>query len=591
MAIMIPSRMPERAETTKKITQSERVFFDCLRDQLPDDFYVYHSLGFLEPERATQGEVDFLVLHPKLGMLVIECKGYGVQRDNDGKWWRANQQGNQSHMHVAPNEQAIKQVKSLIDKFASGIGRLLPGSSGTFPLSYGWALAFPLSNWDAINPPPELVPEVIFDMHALQNLHERVVSAMTFYGRRFDKGMPTLPIKEFHRLRNDVISPALDLAPKLSGQINLERIEMVRLTESQISIVKRLRENRRLRIPGGAGTGKTVLALHAARMHAHREKEVLLVCFNANLGDHLRDTAASFLDLPGNIEAANFHRLCWRASTLLYDRGLEVPSEPDAQKTFWLETAPLILLEAITQGKIGPWDAIIVDEGQDFAPIWWEVLEEGLRDKDRSKIAVFYDDSQRIFDHGSPVPDYPASYALNENFRNTKAIARVVRTLGQVEMESHPDCSEGSDPIIYQQGTPSKSRKQLASLLDELIVREKLRCDQIAILSPRSPKNSFTEGATELGDHKIVQRPADWKTGVLHTTISGFKGLEADVVIMINIDPDDERCNRNARYVAASRACHRLYVFAKGNWLDVGPPADSTADSATDTQSQAIPVS
>ncbi len=568
MAIMIPARLPEREETTRKINHSERVFFDCLRDQLPDDFYIYHSLGFLEPERATQGEVDFLVLHPVLGMLVIECKGFGVQRDNQGQWWRTGQYG-KKHKITPPNEQAKAQVAGLIKKFASGVGRLLPHTRSEFPLSYGWALAFPLSSWDAINPPPELDQDIVFDTHALENMHARVVAAMKFHARRFGaQGPPTLEPGDFHRLRHNVISPELDLAPKLSGQINLERIEMVRLTRSQIQIVENLRANRRLRVPGGAGTGKTILALHAARIHASRRKNVLLVCFNANLGDHLNETAASFPDLPGSIDATTFHRLCWRASQLLYGHGLEVPREAAAQKDFWLETAPLILMEAITQEKIGPWDAIIVDEGQDFAPIWWEVLEEGLRDKNSSKIAVFYDDSQRIFDHGSPVPDYPAIYSLSQNFRNTKAIARVVRKLGQVEMESHPDCSEGTDPIIYQQATPSKTRKQLGDLLNELIVREKLRYEQIAILSPRSPKNSLLEEATELGEQPIVHRTADWSQGVLHTTISGFKGLEADVVIMIDIAPGDERCSRNARYVAASRACHRLYVFARGNWLD-----------------------
>lgn len=587
MAIMLPARLPEREETTQKITQSERIFFDCLRDKLPDDFYIYHSMGYLEPSGARQGEVDFLVLHPKLGMLVIECKGYGVIRDHQGQWWRTSTRGKDCKIKP-PNEQARQQVGELLKTFASGVGRFLRDNRNEFPLCFGWALAFPLSSWDAINPPPELDPAVVFDMHALENLHERVVAAMKFHARHFGtNGPPTLDMQSFHRLRHDVISPELDLAPRLGGQINLERIEMVRLTKSQIRIVERLRENHRLRVPGGAGTGKTILALHAARMHASRKKDVLLVCFNSNLGDHLRDTAASFQELPGSIEAANFHRLCSRASHLLYNRGLDVPQEPEAQKEFWLEVAPLILLEAIVQQKIGPWDAIIVDEGQDFAPVWWEVLEEGLRDKKRSKIAVFYDDAQRIFDHGSPVPDYPASYTLNENFRNTKAIANVVRTLGEVEMNSHPDCAEGADPIVYQHTSPSKSRKQLTSLLDELIVREKLRCDQIAILSPRSAKNSFTEGATELGDHTIVHRPADWSKGVLHTTISGFKGLEADVVIMINIDPDDERCNRNARYVAASRACHRLYVFARGNWLDAGAPADAS----TNKQAQPIPVS
>ena len=50
---------------------------------------------------------------------------------------------------------------------------------------------------------------------------------------------------------------------------------------------------------------------------------------------------------------------------------------------------------------------------------------------------------------------------------------------------------------------------------------------------------------------------------ILHTTISAFKGLESDVLILADIDPEDSRCDRNARYVAASRAKSRLYVFGR----------------------------
>ncbi|MFU8805231.1 MAG: ATP-binding domain-containing protein, partial [Bradymonadaceae bacterium] len=92
----------------------------------------------------------------------------------------------------------------------------------------------------------------------------------------------------------------------------------------------------------------------------------------------------------------------------------------------------------------------------------------------------------------------------------------------------------------------------------------------IAILTPHSPKNSILEGAAQLGEHKIVHEPSQWAEGVLHMSISGFKGLEAEIVIMLSIDPSDERSSGNARYVGASRARHRLYVFAKGDWLGRG---------------------
>ena len=51
-------------------------------------------------------------------------------------------------------------------------------------------------------------------------------------------------------------------------------------------------------------------------------------------------------------------------------------------------------------------DAIIVDEGQDFADGWWVTLEELLVNPEDGILFVFYDDNQRIFDQrGSyPVP-------------------------------------------------------------------------------------------------------------------------------------------------------------------------------------------
>jgi len=91
--------------------------------------------------------------------------------------------------------------------------------------------------------------------------------------------------------------------------------------------------------------------------------------------------------------------------------------------------------------------------------------------------------------------------------------------------------------------------------------------EQIVILTPHTRKNSTLAGMTELADVPLADLPNDREGKLLHTTIGAFKGLESDVVIMLDVNPDDQRCGLNARYVAASRARHRLYVFAKGDWL------------------------
>ena len=67
--------------------------------------------------------------------------------------------------------------------------------------------------------------------------------------------------------------------------------ELLRLTEQQFAVLDRLRRQRRVSISGGAGTGKTVLALEKARRLAREGSGVLLTCFNRPLADNLRRSA------------------------------------------------------------------------------------------------------------------------------------------------------------------------------------------------------------------------------------------------------------------------------------------------------------
>ena len=91
-----------------------------------------------------------------------------------------------------------------------------------------------------------------------------------------------------------------------------------------------------------------------------------------------------------------------------------------------------------------------------------------------------------------------------------------------------------------------------------------------------SRRNSLLAGVTQLADCPLSNSP--FEPGIFHGTIASFKGLEADVLILADIDPNDERCNRNARYVAASRAKLRLYVYATGDWMASDTPMDGSGE-------------
>lgn len=566
MAIMIPDTPP----SARHANPSENQFWNELKLQLSDDFYVYHSLPYLTAD-SNQGEVDFLILHRKYGLLNIECKGHGVERDEQGQWYRTNQFGRRTRLNRSPMEQATAQMRAIVDGLRDPLKRALDAPFGSFPVLYGWALVFPFSQREHLNLPLELRPEVLIDATDItRDLQAKIQEIYSFHFRKLERPPRQLSPEQFARLRA-VVSPPVRIEMTRAGQIGLDKKAMLRLSKEQAGGVEAVMNNRRLRVQGGAGTGKTVMAMHAAKLWAQQGKAVLITCFNSKLAEYLARSVQGWSQLKGTVDVHHFHNLCARAGEDI--GGLTYPAADapgPVQAEFWNETAPFALVEALDAGVFsqGPWDAIIVDEAQDFLPTWWEILEACLRDTS-STMAIFYDEGQNIFEKHTEIPDWGMNYRLTTNFRNSKEILRAIQPLCPSELRSHRDCVDGIRPSVYKQRSASKTREQVGQLLRDLVERDGMKSRQIAILTPRSPANSSLDGMRELGGVPLVHEVDAWSEGVLHSSISGFKGLEADVVILVDIDPRDPRCSASARYVAASRAKHLLHIFEKGNWLAV----------------------
>ncbi len=87
--------------------------------------------------------------------------------------------------------------------------------------------------------------------------------------------------------------------------------------------------------------------------------------------------------------------------------------------------------------------------------------------------------------------------------------------------------------------------------------------DQLAVLTPHSPKHSLLRAETQLAGIPLTSEHSQWPGHIFHSSIGRFKGLEADVVLFADCDSSDPRCDRTARYIAASRARHQLIVLEK----------------------------
>jgi hypothetical protein len=122
----------------------------------------------------------------------------------------------------------------------------------------------------------------------------------------------------------------------------------------------------------------------------------------------------------------NFHDFCYqtgcKAGMTLVD-----PSDPSQPAPYYEEQLPQALLHALEALPDERFDAIVVDEGQDFLETYWVALQFALSDPDDGILYVFYDDNQRLYRGGIPTGLVPIH--LDQNLRNT----RTIHTLAQQE--------------------------------------------------------------------------------------------------------------------------------------------------------------
>ena len=551
MARMIPNRPPPPGPGR----DAEKKVWEALDRTLDDDFHVYWELRYIEP---VEGEADFLIVHRTLGLMALECKGRGVRRDEDGCWVRLD-----GGREVPMDEDPFLQAQSTIHELKRTLQGRLTGLVGRtdFPFRFGHAAIFPKAVRREINMPLDVPAEVCFDASDLPRLGDRVVAAMKSWR---DQRGAVRPLSEpdFNRFLRGVLHREINIVPGLGARLYENELTFLKLTEEQATALEGALDNPRLRVAGGAGTGKTVLALEVARRLASEGQRVLLVCYNKHLGKFLRRTAWEERVGPGRIDACHFHSLAWRAFKEL-GRPFDPPKDREEAKKWWEQDAPDVVLEAVLAEKLEPYDAVIVDEGQDFKESWFKLLDDLLKDKETGRFVVFHDSSQDVFGRGGQMP---FRYRLRYNLRNTQVITDVVQKLGQVEMEPHPRAPKGDPISVHNTSKRSKVVRELEGLVRKL-EREGVRPDRIAILTPHTRPHSSLAEVDTLADIAIADDPMDRSGKLLHATIRAFKGLESDVLVMVDIDPDDENCSRLDRYVAASRARQVLHVFGKGDWL------------------------
>ncbi|RLB76246.1 MAG: nerd domain protein, partial [Deltaproteobacteria bacterium] len=341
--------------------------------------------------------------------------------------------------------------------------------------------------------------------------------------------------------------------PLLAEQARADQQAIVRLTERQFRYLRFLSGQRRAAIAGCAGSGKTFLAVEKARQLADEGLRVLLTCYNRALADHLGDT----LGYRQQFDVFNFHQLCFHWAR---QAGKPVSYQENPLDDYFTRTLPDALLEAVEQ--LGPqYDAIIVDEGQDFRAEWWDVLPWLLHDPANGILYIFYDDNQRVYRDRSPIPIETAPYVLNENCRNTRRVFDVVSHFYQGQELPIVLGPEGQPVEVVEYNGEREGLTRLRKVLHRLLNENGFAPDEIAVLTARGSRSSRVLGQ-RLGNVQLTVRLPLGPGEVFATTVRRFKGLERPAIVLCEVDetlsPDDAEA---LMYVGTSRARAYLVVL------------------------------
>lgn len=539
MARMIPAEYVDFTDS-----KAEELVYNTLKKALDDEWTVFYSYNLKcsnETGAVADAEIDFLIFNPSKGMLVLEVKGGAIEY-RDGVWYQNHQ----------PQKDFLKQAlknKYAIAKFL--LSSLFPNkhdsSINDLPFILTHALCFP-DCFSEIKKVPSGCEDIIINGSYLSHIRESIESILKNLNLKY----PDLERQQAkHILR--ILMPESGFGVSIFDRIERDEREIFSLTEEQCRLLEFIGGHREALIKGCAGSGKTTLAIKKSRELALAGNNVLLLCFNSLLGRYM---ANELNDLNDKVRVSTFHKFCVNELKRL---NIPLPGNPGEEK-HWNEEIPEIFADKAVD-LIPKYDAIIVDEGQDFLEFYWYSISQ-LRKED-GYFYIFYDEQQNIFRRELRLPLNCTPFILSRNCRNTRAIIEKIRPYASESIMTDEKTPSGIPVTELFGETPKLRRNHLSKILHDLIENENVRENEIVILGGHSIEHTSLAEDTRVGKFTISTDGTAGEYVIPYYTYMKFKGCEAPVVILLDVCEGEPRWNRNELYTAMSRAKHLLYIIRK----------------------------
>lgn len=529
MTIILPANPRLANETERKVWQ-------LLNDQLGE-----HDLliaGQRVTDHLKDHEIDFVVAIDGAGIVCVEVKGGEIWHDGQ-QWWQRSRSG-----HTKPIE-PVRQAREAcyaLREFVEADRRWTQGRR-----RWDHVVVLPNSELPQDFGLPECPRWKMVDRGGLSTLVETLRDVIV----KHEINRPLLTGTGVEQLQTALSGRGLPQRDVVARALENEDAADI-LTERQAVILDAIRLLNRVEVRGGAGSGKTFMAVEQSRRLAKDGQRVALLCYSHGLASYLKRITKNWprRQQPGYV--GEFHALGIRWGA---PQGPDEALRTEATAHFFEHDLPAQMLDLADNLPAGQrFDSIVIDEAQDFADSWWDPLLAALRDTDTGGIYVFSDEGQRVFDRQGTPPIPLVPLILDHNIRNTRQIASTFQPL-----VDHPMRSLGGDGpnVIFipcaRDDAMDAGDDQIDKLLDD-----GWRPEDVALLTTGS---RHPEQVARQAEGTDAYWDSFWDAEqVFYGHVLGFKGLERRAVVLVVNDKGAFERSRERLYVGLSRARDQLVV-------------------------------
>ncbi|MBA4212021.1 MAG: DNA helicase II [Polaromonas sp.] len=596
MATLIPAL----GACLSRMTNGEKRLAERLEQKLEDDYLLWYDV----PVGPKQSHPDFVILHPRRGLLILETKDWKLEtiKSATRQAWEIIPDG---HVKVVINP--LAQARHCAIQVVNALERdeqlVQPSGPHQGKLAFPWGHGVVFTRitrkqfeaaglGEAIEPHYVICSDEMTESTDPEQFQQRL---WNMFPHAFGNVM-SLPQLDrvrwimFPEVRVQVQGALFDDSDEAAEMPSVMRVMDIQ----QEQLARSLGDGHRV-IHGVAGSGKTMLlgyrAEHLAKAHTSTSKPILMLCYNEPLAKQLARVMAA-KGIADRVHAVHFHKWC-RDQLVAFGQTLPDPRMPVGAKM-----ADMVqrVIHGVDRQQIpsGQYQAVLIDEGHDFAPEWLRLITQ-MVDPATNSLLVLYDDAQSIYERSRSkqfsfksvgIQAQGRTTILKINYRNTRQILQTASLVAAdlltaedkdedgIPMLKPVSCGrDGEAPLIIRLPSLRAEATRVAELLGAahqeghawgdmaIICRHYSEMDECAgVLRQRGLPHQVRKGAGSFD-------PAADTIKVL--TMHASKGLEFPVVALVGAGNmpakgEDEREEAKLFYVGATRATQRLMIGASG---------------------------